>query len=409
MIIHTSLSPNNTWRDNLVAVHLLLTPWAWRRGRAVEKLEKEFRHITGSDWARAVGSGREALYLILKNLDLSPGDEILVQSFTCMVVINAIVWNGLRPVYLDIDESYNFTSEELSRKCTAKTKAVIVQHTFGIPAQMENIQKVCRQKNLLLIEDCAHALGATDRDKPVGSWGDAAFYSLGRSKVISCVNGGVIITNNKNLQENLETEMRSMPVTSGRKILQNLLHPLIGSLAKFLYRVQIGKFILLLAQKLQLINLEVTPAEKRSVRPGSFPEKLSNAMALMALTQLKQLKKFNQHRKSAANFYEKHLKVGQKINTEKYPGAIFLRYPLRVKNPSAVISAAKKAGIILGDWYSTPIAPPDIDTSKTGYQSGSCPRTEIANLQMINLPTHQGLKSKDFYKIVQIVNQNAAD
>lgn len=409
-VIHTALSPNNTWRDTLAALSMLVLPWnwlSWRKGRAVEQLEAEFRELTGAPYALAVGSGREALYLILKSLNLKEGDEVIVQSFTCMVVINSILWNGLKPIYLDIDDTFNFTATELNKKITSKTKAVIVQHTFGIPAEIDKIKKVCQEKNLVLIEDCAHALGASVDGRVVGTFGDMSFYSLGRSKVISCVNGGIIICPNKKFQTSLEKVSRHLKTWPGRIIFQNLMHPIICSKAKLLYFSPLGKLTMLLAQKLKLINLEVTPGEKKAVQPNHFPVRLANAMARIALIQLKMLKKFNNHRREAASFYYRNLSVGQKINPAKFPGAIFLRYPLLIKNPAEVLKEAKKKGVILGDWYTVPVAPPDISSDKTGYEQGSCPNCEKINKQIINLPTHQSLNHRDMQQVVKLVNQYA--
>jgi len=408
--IHIALSPNNTWRDTLAAVGMLVLPWnwfGWKRGRAVGQLEAEFRGMMGVDFAVAVGSGREALYLILKSLNLKDGEEVLVQSFTCMVVINSIIWNKLKPVYLDIEDNYNFSAAELSKKITSKTKAVIVQHTFGIPADIEKIKKVCESKKIVLVEDCAHALGASVDGRQVGTFGDMAFYSLGRSKVISCVNGGIIICSNKKYQENLKRQTENLKVNSTGVIFQNLIHPLICSLAKFLYFSPIGKILMVAAQRFKLINLEVTRGEKEAIKPALFPTKLSNAMARIALIQLDELKSFNKKRREIAGYYFKHLRIKQKINPAEFPGAIFLRYPLQIKNPQKVLMAAKNSGIILGDWYSSPIAPLDIAIEKTEYVPGECGHCEKINSRMINLPTHYSLKEKDLEKIVKIVNQNA--
>lgn len=364
--------------------------------------------MMGVDFALAVGSGREALYLILKSLNLTPGDEVVVQSFTCMVVINSILWNRLIPVYVDIDDNFNYAAEELSKKITPKTRAVIVQHTFGIPAaEIFKIKKICDEKRLILIEDCAHALGATVEGKMAGTIGDFGFYSLGRSKIISCVSGGMIVAKKGAALENLKKlEVQLSPTSSGQ-IAQNLLHPIICSLAKLLYFGKAGKAVMYFSQKLKLLNLEVTPGEKKAVRPKVFGTRLSNAMARIGLVQLGLLEKFNINRRRIAEYYFQNLEIGQKIDAAEFPGAVFLRYPLLVNNPEAVLRKARSAGYYLGDWYSTPIAPPDSEMGKTGYVAGSCHRCEKLNKKIINLPTMQGLTEADLQKIVNIVNKNA--
>ena len=164
--INIALSPNNTWRDTLVAFGELVLPWNWMSwktdrmgGRARVELERRFGEWIGRPGdVRAVGSGREALYIILKALNLEEGDEIILQSFTCMVVVNAITWAGLKPVFVDADENYNLNVEKLKQAINPRTRGVIVQHTFGIPAEVVAVKKICEEKKLVLIEDCAHAM-----------------------------------------------------------------------------------------------------------------------------------------------------------------------------------------------------------------------------------------------------------
>lgn len=438
--IHIALSPNNTWRDTLAALGMLILPWewfSWKKGPAIGQLEQAFREMTGGKYVSAVGSGREALLQILIALKLEAGSEVIVQSFTCMVVVNSILWAGGKPVYADIDSHFNLDPDDLRKKITHRTKAVIIQHTFGVPGKVREIQKICEEKGLILIEDCAHALGATvggkataagenatsagakvaiaggnaawAGDKPVGSYGDLAFFSLGRSKVVSCVNGGVLVCNNEKYLKELESREADLKQAEGGYIFQTLMHPVVCSAAKFLYSIWLGKMLLVAAQKLRLINLEVTPAEKHSRKPRQFVSKLPNAMARIALIQMKLLKIFNQHRRTTAQFYNDHLKTGRHLNPANLPGAIFLRYPLLIKNPGKVRREAKRQGVILGDWYSVPIAPPDIDAAKTGYKTGSCPVCEQFNSEIINLPTHQSLTKKDLQKIVNLVNRYAED
>lgn len=409
--INIGLSPNNTWKDTLEAAWLLM-PWNWPRwqtGRAVGELENEFKKLLKVDFALAVGSGREALYLILKSLNLTPGDEIIVQGFTCMVVINSIIWNGLKPVYVDIDETYNYSAEEVQKKITPKTRAVIVQHTFGIPAKIENIKKLCEKRDLILIEDCAHALGAEVDGEKVGTIGDIGFYSMGRSKVISCISGGMIVSKNKKYIPALEHLAKNLSKVSTRQIRQNLFHPIICSWAKVFYFSIFGKLMMVFGQKTGLLNLEVNPSEKKGLKPKVFGTKLPNAMAVIALIQMRLLREFNQERRKAATYYYQHLKVGGKLNPADFPGAIFLRYPVLVNNPEEILKAGKKLGIYLGDWYSTPIAPADIDTKKTGYNEGECQNSESVNQQIINLPTIYSLNQKDLESVVALVNQYATN
>ncbi|MCC7432334.1 aminotransferase class I/II-fold pyridoxal phosphate-dependent enzyme [Candidatus Peregrinibacteria bacterium] len=409
-MINISLSPNNTWRDTLKALEQLILPWnwlSWKNGSARTKLESELAKWAGVEKAMAVGSGREALYLILKALELPENSEVILQSFTCMVVSNSIIWNGLKPVYADIDETYNLDPAKLENLINERTKVVMVQHTFGIPAQIIRIREICRKHKLILIEDCAHAMGAEALDadgqmRKVGTFGEAAFYSMGRSKVISCVSGGLIIAKEKLLNEKIYKQYLKLNETKTAKIFQNLMHPLICSLAKATYGILIGKIVMVMAQKMRLINFEVTPKEKKGEIDNNFPTKLPNALAKLALIQFGLLNEFNQRRRLIAKQYFEELGG---INPGENPGAIYLRYPLQIKSNEQVFDSAKRAGFIIGDWYQTPIAPLDVDIIKSGYVDGSCPKAELMGKEVINLPTMPGLSDDKVRKVAQVIKK----
>ncbi|MDO8470366.1 MAG: aminotransferase class I/II-fold pyridoxal phosphate-dependent enzyme, partial [bacterium] len=198
--ISISLSPNTEADDIWLAFCLIFQPWKWQKGKEIAELEDSFRNYLGVQSAVAMNSGRSSLMAILQSLELEQGSEVLIQAFTCNAVPNPVQWSGLRPVYVDCQESdFNMDPNDLERKITPKSRAVLVQHTFGIPADLDRITKVCRKHNLILIEDCAHALGASYKGRKVGTFGKAALFSFSRDKVISCVYGGMVATNDSSL------------------------------------------------------------------------------------------------------------------------------------------------------------------------------------------------------------------
>jgi len=150
--IAISLSPNTQKDDILLALKTLFRPIQWFNFRHTEKLEKETAKLFGKEyWALAVNSGRSALYLILKSLDVSVTDKIALQGFTCIAVPNSVLWAGARPIYIDVDESFNLDPKDLSKKVDSNTKAVIVQHAFGTPAAVDEIKKVAKKNNLYIM------------------------------------------------------------------------------------------------------------------------------------------------------------------------------------------------------------------------------------------------------------------
>jgi len=214
--ISISLSPNTEKDDVRLAFKLKFQPWKWETGKEIEELENEFKNYLGVKYAISFNSGRSALMAILNSLGLEKGSEVLLQAFTCNAAANPIIWAGLKPVYVDCNEkTFNIDIEDLKRKITPKSKAVMVQHTFGLPAEMDEILEICQEgeedkssssplaeargNNLILIEDCAHSLGATYGGKKVGTFGKVAFFSFSRDKVISSVYGGMAVTDDDNL------------------------------------------------------------------------------------------------------------------------------------------------------------------------------------------------------------------
>jgi perosamine synthetase len=415
--INIALSPNSSADEVKLGLSYLVLPWKWmwfRQGPSRMRLEKSFGEKFGFKYVYGMGSGREALYLILKAMGWAQDDEIILQGFTCMVVVNSIAWNGLKPVYADINpQDYNMDLELLKQKIGPRTKAIVVQHTFGIPAQIKEIAALCKEKGILLIEDCAHAMGAEVDGKTVGGFGDIAFYSLGRSKVISCVNGGLIAFNKEGLNKKIIQEIEKIREKKWWSIGQDLHHPIIMGVAKKLSRWgMLSKVYLKLVRAMRLINLEVNSSEKNAIKPAHFPTRLANATAEMAMIQLKKLDSFNKKRKQLANKYWeelKDLKELEIINPADFPGAIWLRYPIKFKNTELakkVFGITKQNGIILGDWYGTVVAPADINQSKSFYKNGECPVAEKVCAEVLNLPTHFSLKEEEAELIIKLIKTN---
>src|SRR3990167_3914053 len=171
--IAPNLSPNATAADVWFAVRWLLNPLAWFWWYAtgpLHELEQKIRQQFNVSFVYTFDSGRTALAAVLEAAHFAEGSVVAVQAFTCIAVPNAIRAAHLTPFYLDIDESFNMNVSELERAITThgdRLKAVIVQHTFGIPADIERIVSLCHDHGVLVIEDCAHALGATAHGQPV--------------------------------------------------------------------------------------------------------------------------------------------------------------------------------------------------------------------------------------------------
>ena len=396
--IFTGFSPNTRAEDARLALKLLFFK---PRDTSVTKLEKWFKEYYGVKEAFATDSGRSALQLALAATGIGQGDEVLVQAFTCIVVSNAITNLRAMPVYVDCKQDYLVDPGKVEEKITPKTKAIIIQHTFGAGAEVERLVAVARQHNLLVIEDCAHALGGTKDGKLLGTFGDLAMFSFGTDKVISGVRGGMVISNNEQFLTRLRELQAKLPKFPIFKEFQHLLHPVFFYWGKKTYHLGIGKVMLYLGQKLHLTNRIIDPLEKQGRVPGYFPAKLSPALATLALNQIKHLDSWNKKRLEIAEFYVENLKNKKSVQSLGN-GEMWLRFPVQVVNPQELKTKARACHIILGDWYATPVAPADASAKAANYLIGSCPEAEKLGQGIVNLPTDPSLTKADLTRIIDL-------
>ena len=161
------------------------------QGKVVDQFESMFSGYIGVGNTIAVSSGTAALDLALKALEISAGDEVITTPFTFISTANAILYQGAKPVFADIDDrSFNIDPGDVLNKITGKTKAIIGVHLFGHPFDLEAIQEICEDYNLLLVEDCAQAHGAEYNSVKVGSFGSAGCFSFYPTKNMTTGEGG---------------------------------------------------------------------------------------------------------------------------------------------------------------------------------------------------------------------------
>lgn len=173
-------------------------------GSAVEELEKKFARYCQTPYALGVGNGTDALVLCLKALDIGPGDEIITTPNSFIATAGAIVAVGATPVFVDVQDDFNMDPSLLEKKIGKRTRAIIVVHLTGRPAQMNPIGEIAQRKNVLIIEDAAQAIGAEYYRRRVGSFGIAGCFSLHPLKNLNAGgDGGMITTSNDQLYQKL--------------------------------------------------------------------------------------------------------------------------------------------------------------------------------------------------------------
>ncbi|MEA3293019.1 MAG: DegT/DnrJ/EryC1/StrS family aminotransferase [Patescibacteria group bacterium] len=412
--IFISLSPNVQRDDIKLAFKLIFKPSLWKNGKANKTLKEKFKNYLEAKYAFSFNSGRSSLIAILDALDIRKGNEVLIQAFTCNAVVNPILERGAKPIFVDIDETLNLDPQDLKQKITNHSKAIIIQHTFGWPAQIDKILKIAKENNLYLIEDCAHSLGAKHQGEKIGTFGDAAFFSFGRDKVISSVFGGIAVTNNKKIASKIKKFQEGLPYPLNSWIFQQLLHPILTRylvLPAYFISNSFGRIIIGLLHKLSILSKAVYKEEKRGKFSKHFPKKMPNVFSILALNQFKKMNEFNNHRKKIADFYEKELKnkgiTLPFLNRLNGDIPCYMRYPILVElNTDEILKKAQKRKIFLNDgWRKSPVVPLDTDLVSMQYLKGSCLKAEKTAESIINLPTHINTSKKDAQKIINFLNQ----
>jgi len=204
--MNISFAPPYITEDEINAVRDVLNSGWLSMGDKTLEFENKFAEYVGSKYAVATNSCTAALFLSLKVLGIKEGDEVITTPFTFAATANVIVHCRAKPVFVDIDEkTYNIDPDKLAEKITAKTKAIIVVHYGGQPADMKKAMKIAKEHNLKVIEDAAHAAGSEyEKGKKVGSLGNLTCFSFYPTKPITTGEGGMITLNDDELSRKLK-------------------------------------------------------------------------------------------------------------------------------------------------------------------------------------------------------------
>lgn len=178
--------------------------WISSIGPYIEKFEAEFARYHGVKHAVATHNGTIALHLALAAAGITSGDEVIVPDFTFVATANSVRYCNAQPILADVErDDWNLSPESVTANITSKTKAIIPVHLYGNPARMNELRAIAKQHNLIIIEDCAEALGATYQGERVGTMGDIGCFSFFGNKIITTGEGGMCITNNDELAERM--------------------------------------------------------------------------------------------------------------------------------------------------------------------------------------------------------------
>jgi dTDP-4-amino-4,6-dideoxygalactose transaminase len=402
--LHIAASPNVEQDDFRLAVKTLLTPWAWGSKHAQTNLIQAVGKELDSKHVYYLDSARSALMVALKAMGIGPGDEVIVTAFTCLVVVNPITWLGAKPIYVDINkDTFNYNLRDLQAKVSPRTKAVIVQHTFGIADDVKTIRKIVGDQ-VQIIEDLAHSFGNISTQGKLGTLGDAAIITFGIEKVISGVRGGMVTVKSEIVGQELDKLIKGLPAFPRQKEFIALINPIFWYLVLPLYNLGIGKLtlgraVIWFAHQIRLLGNVIEDREYQALKPDWLPALGSPILAKLALNQYRKLDKFSKHRQELSEVY-----ANEFGNSELGQYAL-LRYPLLVKKRNTVFSKLKKQNVVLGDWYSKILYAPVKALDLLSYKPGSCPVAEEVTKTIINLPTFIRVGKSDARRIAKDVKQ----
>ncbi|TMD66600.1 MAG: aminotransferase class I/II-fold pyridoxal phosphate-dependent enzyme [Chloroflexi bacterium] len=393
------LGGTTTWGDCAAALGYLADPRDLIDGPAIEEYERAFAQAIGVRFGFSFSAGRVGLFGLLQALGIGAGDEVLLQAPTHIVVSNAIRYTGASPVYVDCRlDSFTIDLEQAERRITARTRALLVQHTFGIPVEMDAALGLGRRYGLVVIEDCVHSLGARYAGRPVGGFGKAAFFSTEETKTISSTMGGMLVTDDAELAGRLAAFQASCawPTASltARYVLKLVLYHLLTQPRLHRYSRRIYERI----GRRHPLPRPTSREELCGRKPAHYEQRLSNAQAALALRQLRRLKSNLRHRAATAQAYAAALSAGPDPPSVPMLGrAAYVRYPLWVRDRAAAVRAASPH-TVLGTWF-TSVLEEATTADAGGYANGSCPRAELAAGHLVNLPTHLRVQPQDVQAI----------
>lgn len=263
-------------QDDIDAVAATLKSDFLTCGPMVEELEKEICELTGAKYAVAVSNGTAALHIAAMAAGLKEGDEVIVSSITFAASSNCVLYCGAKPVFADINsETYNIDPESIKRLITPATKAIVAVDFTGQAVEHDEIRAICKEHNLILIEDAAHAIGTKYKGQPVGSISDMTCFSFHPVKTVTSGEGGAVTTNDEQLYRRL-LRLRSHGITRNQ---EEMVHP--TDAAWYNEQVELGYNYRITDFQAALLISQLHKLEKFSARRHQIVERYNEAFADM--------------------------------------------------------------------------------------------------------------------------------
>lgn len=358
-------SPDITNRERKAVLDVLKTR-TLSLGPKLREFEERFAEYAGRRYAVGVNSGTSALHLTIRALGIGQGDEVITSPFSFIASANCILYENATPVFVDVEEgTLNIDARKIEEKITKKTKAIVVPDMFSHPIDWDVVLRIARKHNLKVIEDSAEALGSSYKRKRCGGFGDASVFAFYANKQMTTGEGGVLVTDDKNI-----ADLAKSMSNQGR-------------------RVENGKWL-------------------EHVRLG-YNYRISEMQCAMGIVQLQRIQEIVRKRKRVARLYTKKLQgiPGLELPVvESYADISWFVYVVRLsksfsrKQRDTIIAAMARKGIQCSAYFQSIHLQPFYRVL-FGYKKGDFPIAESASDRTIALPFFNNLKEQDIDTVVQ--------
>lgn len=336
------------------------TGWISANGRFVNDFEKKFAEFCGAKYAISCSNGTVSLHLCLLGLGIGPGDEVIMPALTYIATANCVTYCGAKPVFVDSEpDTFNMDPGKIEEKITGRTKAIMPVHLYGLPCNMDEINRIAQKHNLYVIEDAAEAHGASINGKKVGTFGNVGSFSFFGNKIITCGEGGMVVTDDEALYQKMKL-LKGQGVSPNKRYW----HTIVG-----------------------------------------YNYRMTNMQAAIGLAQIEEIDWHLAQRRRLMETYAKFLKpYGNLMTTQAEPEGyhhvywmnnVILSDEVRLERDE-VMRRMEARGIEMRPvFYPMHIMPPYLDTSL------SLPVAEHLSARGISLPTHANLSDEDIREICE--------
>ena len=364
--------------DDIQAVVATLKSDALTCGPRIAQVEQKLCEITGAKYCAVVSNGTAALHIAAMAAGIRPGDEVITTPITFAASANCALYCGAKPVFADINpDTYNIDPASIRRCITDKTKAIVAVDFSGQAVELDEIRAICKEHNLILIEDAAHSIGTKYNGRPIGSIADMTTFSFHPVKTVTAGEGGAVTTNDKALYDKLILA-RAHGITRDRDI---MVHP--TDAAWYYEQVDLG-----------------------------YNYRLTDIQCALLSSQLDKLERFSNRRKEIVKMYDEafsaipEIQIQKEIpqsDTTRHLYILRLRTQLLTCDRREFFDALRAENIYSQVHYQPVYWLPHYENM--GYEKGLCPNAESYYLQSMSLPLFYSMTDEDVSDVIHAVKK----